>query len=76
MSDDADLAQGFETFRRDMALARALAPEPERRPRASGCCAACGDEIEPERLAVHPGARRCLVCQEALERQRRICVRA
>lgn len=76
MSDDADQAQGFETFRRDMALARALAPEPEHRPRALGQCVACSDEIEPERLAVHPGARRCLYCQEALERRRRICVRA
>lgn len=76
MSDDADHAQQLEEFGRRMALRRALAPEPARRlALAAGCCAACGDEIEAERRAANPGARRCLVCQEAFERRRRVTVR-
>lgn len=76
MSDDADRAQDLEEFGRRLALRQALAPERPRRPAAPGCCAACGDEIETERRAASPTARRCLVCQEAHERRRRVTVRA
>jgi RNA polymerase-binding transcription factor DksA len=33
-----------------------------------GRCETCGNPIEPERLAALPEARRCLRCQEELER--------
>ena len=32
-------------------------------------CAGCGDEIEPARRAALPSARRCLPCQERVERR-------
>lgn len=34
-------------------------------------CEGCGSEIEAARRRAHPGARRCLNCQEAAERRRR-----
>lgn len=32
-------------------------------------CIGCGDEIEPQRRAVLPSARRCIVCQSRIERR-------
>jgi len=32
-------------------------------------CISCGDEIDVERRAALPSAKRCLDCQEKLERQ-------
>lgn len=74
MSDDVDLAQRFEEFRRDQALAAvqadaALLARPIDEGRA---CVGCGEEIEAERLEALPGARHCLQCQEARERNRRL----
>lgn len=67
MSDLADEAQEIETAERDNAVAeirrKALAPI-----RVHETCLACADPIETERLAANPGARRCLMCQEAFER--------
>ncbi|MBI1407313.1 MAG: TraR/DksA family transcriptional regulator [Caulobacter sp.] len=39
-------------------------------------CLGCGDEIDSERRAAIPSALRCLTCQEAFERSRRLCVGA
>lgn len=36
-------------------------------------CVACGDEIDPARRKAFPAARRCIDCQERIERKRR-CV--
>lgn len=35
----------------------------------SDICVRCGEEIEPERLAALPSARRCVDCQSKLERE-------
>ena len=32
-----------------------------------GLCDACGEEVDPERLAVSPSASRCLVCAQQRE---------
>ena len=73
MSDEADQAQTYEQRDRDCSLARALAGPKEPPRRADiGICEACGDAIEPERLAVQPTARRCLCCQESRERFRKL----
>ncbi|MCK9549614.1 TraR/DksA C4-type zinc finger protein [Aquamicrobium sp.] len=37
----------------------------------SPICMGCGEEIDPERRAALPSARRCLHCQQRLERFRR-----
>lgn len=73
MSDDADAAQLLEERERSASLAaiRRPPPEPGRR-KAEPYCESCGDEIEAERLAVQPHARRCLQCQEARERLQRL----
>ena len=73
MSDDADQAQRFEAMRRQIGLRSVLAQarrqNAEREPAA---CSACGDPIEPERLAACPGARRCLDCQQHVETHSRL----
>lgn len=33
-----------------------------------GICLDCGGEIDPERLVANPTAKRCMVCQEQLEK--------
>lgn len=73
MSDDADAAQLVEERERSASLAalRRGPAEPRRR-KAEPYCETCGDEIEGERLAVLPHARRCLQCQEARERLQRL----
>ncbi|MFD3263347.1 TraR/DksA C4-type zinc finger protein [Phenylobacterium ferrooxidans] len=70
MTDVIDDAQRFEAFRRDLALAAALAGE-RRRDVVFGVlvCADCDDPMEDERLAARPEAIRCLTCQEAHERR-------
>lgn len=34
-----------------------------------GICTACGDDINPRRLLVHPTAKLCAQCQESLEQR-------
>lgn len=73
MTDIADFAQKLEDADRERALAIPLAAA--RRTMhagdSGGLCAVCFHDIETERLAVLPGAIRCLTCQEAHERLRR-----
>ncbi|WP_336800642.1 TraR/DksA C4-type zinc finger protein [Kaistia sp. MMO-174] len=38
---------------------------------ASDVCLGCGEDIDAERRAAVPHARRCFDCQSALERKRR-----
>ena len=67
MSDDADEAQVIETAEREAAVAeirRKAAPAV----RVFTTCVACGDPIESDRPQANPGAKRCLMCQEAFER--------
>jgi len=73
MSDDVDLAQRHEEFRRDRALGAVLVQaQALTSARPAGTCLDCGEPIEAERLAAAPGARRCFTCQEAVERPRHI----
>ncbi|MFD1792092.1 TraR/DksA C4-type zinc finger protein [Ochrobactrum teleogrylli] len=37
--------------------------------KGSNICISCGDDIELERRAALPSARRCIQCQQQLERQ-------
>ena len=37
----------------------------------SPTCVACGDDIDPERIAALPSARRCITCEQRLERLKR-----
>lgn len=37
----------------------------------SPVCVGCGEEIEAERRAAMPSAKRCLQCQQRIERYRR-----
>ncbi|WP_374569671.1 TraR/DksA C4-type zinc finger protein [Phenylobacterium sp.] len=73
MSDDLDLAQRHEEFRRGHALSAAQARARQvLGPAAPNACVDCGDDIDEERRAAAPAARRCLTCQEALERRQRL----
>ena len=68
MSDEADLAQLHEAFRRDLGLRAARADLAGlTSPAAFGLCEDCTDPIDAERRRALPGARRCLSCQEARE---------
>ena len=74
MSDVIDQAEAIEATDRALRIqaVRVAAAALE-----GGCaeedrdCADCAETIDPERLAVVPGARRCLTCEEARERGRR-----
>ncbi|MFN3858407.1 MAG: TraR/DksA C4-type zinc finger protein [Caulobacter sp.] len=70
MSDVLDAAQAVEERERHASIARvrsaACLP-----PASDGDCIDCGDEIDPDRRRVLPGARRCLTCAEARERRER-----
>lgn len=73
MSDQIDLAQQHEAFRRDIALRDAL--KTEGRPNVVFsvlACLDCDDPIEGARLMARPCAVRCITCQEAWERFRRL----
>lgn len=76
MTDWIDQAQEVQERMRELSVrtaqqsAAALSAE-----RLSNVCDDCPEPIEPERLAVCPGARRCLRCQEAHERFRRLHAR-
>lgn len=72
MTDFADDAQAIEERERHASIRRAIAPDTRPRRFAEGLCEACADEIDPERLAANPTARRCLPCQETRERNSRL----
>lgn len=76
MSDDADHARQLEEWERGLRLGVVLAKpaEPPRR-LAEPDCEACGDPIEPERLAAMPHARRCVFCQAERERRQALFCR-
>jgi len=78
--DEIDLAQqNDELYRRQALMAHLSGARSESAGPASGrggapqrrirCCIDCGEEIDPGRRRVHPGAVRCVACQEALERR-------
>ncbi len=74
MTDIIDRAQEAEQFRRDLLVRakRAGIAEQLGRPSAFLLCDDCGDPIDAERRKALPGATRCVDCQEAAERGRRL----
>lgn len=74
MSDVADMAEATEAMDRDLRInaAQAAAARLDGPPVTERECDDCADPIEPERLKAAPGARRCLICEEARERQMRL----
>lgn len=75
MSDDADRAQVMEIREREQGIAAARgAADPAFR--WAGDCVECFDPIEEERASAAPGARRCLLCQEAFERRQKLFARS
>jgi len=76
VSDAIDQAQGFEAFRRDLAV-RSVRAEAEQlaAPAGFGLCNGCGAPIEPRRLRVVPGAQRCIGCQTTAESRRPVQTR-
>ncbi|HUO23687.1 MAG TPA: TraR/DksA C4-type zinc finger protein [Caulobacteraceae bacterium] len=69
MADDVDLAQIRVEQAREMAVHQVVSAL---RCEGAEACADCADPIEPERRQAIPSAVRCLFCQEALERGRRL----
>jgi RNA polymerase-binding transcription factor DksA len=68
VSDDVDLAQKHEEFRRNLSLRAVRAGASElAQPSDFGLCDDCSDLIDAERRAACPGAKRCLLCQERAE---------
>jgi RNA polymerase-binding transcription factor DksA len=74
VTDLADHAQEREIALREDGLfgVRLAAAALHARPVTSRRVCGCGDRIEDERLAVVPGAKRCLACQLAAERMQRL----
>lgn len=74
MTDLVDHAQERETALREDGLygVRLAAAALHGRPVTSRRLCGCGDQIEDERLAAVPGAKRCLSCQLAAERMQRL----
>lgn len=72
MSDEIDRAQLLEIRERESAIAAVSAALPARDFRWGGDCVECLDPIEEERAKANPAANRCLICQEALEKRRRL----
>jgi RNA polymerase-binding transcription factor DksA len=72
VSDPADDAQAIEELERAASIRRATSPDTRPRRFAEGFCEGCADEIDPERLAANPAARRCITCQETRERNSRL----
>ena len=71
MSDPIDLAQEAEERHRAAALRRHQMRAVYNEPPDPGVCVACGDPIASGRLAAFPVARRCIECQQDLEREAR-----
>lgn len=68
MTDVLDEAQEIEEAEREASIRRVRTCHVVPLPKGDTACRGCGDDIEAERLAAHPGARLCLECQEARER--------
>ncbi|MGB0695382.1 MAG: TraR/DksA family transcriptional regulator [Rhodospirillaceae bacterium] len=68
--DSGDLAAANAEFDREQALERVAAAFRASDGGGFGECQGCGEVIEPGRLEVMPGARRCVVCQERVEQRR------
>lgn len=66
--DDADRATRLVEAEIDTALRRSL-NRPQLPP--SEVCVSCGDDIDADRRAAAPHARRCVDCQNDLERSSR-----
>lgn len=69
MSDIADQAQDLEDRLRTAAISHARGTVDEI---GTEFCESCGDEIEPERRAAMPSATRCVKCQGALEKHKKL----
>lgn len=67
MTDFLDWAQDVEIREREASISRVVDRAAPAVPPAT-ICLDCGDDLDPERKAVHPAAVRCLTCQEARER--------
>ncbi|MND22332.1 hypothetical protein D3C80_127080 [compost metagenome] len=74
MSDIVDMAEATEAMDRALRInaAQTAAARLDGPPADARDCDDCADPIEPERLKAAPGARRCLCCEEARERQMRL----
>lgn len=73
MTDIADEAVDVELIQRTCALRQVEATVRRlEAQRPTFLCRDCLDPIEPERLQAVPGAGRCITCQEAEERSRRV----
>lgn len=74
MSDVIDQAAEIEVLERRLRIEAAQAQAGRLADAAapvSADCDDCGDEIDPERRRVLPGARTCVWCAEARERRQR-----
>lgn len=74
MSDVIDQAAEIEAMERRLRIAAAQAEAGRLADAAapvSADCESCGDEIDPERRRVLPGARICVWCATARERRQR-----
>lgn len=65
MTDDIDLAQGFEEMHRSNALAK----RKTKKRISTGICKDCQDDIDADRLKALPHAERCIGCQEIFEKR-------
>lgn len=74
MSDIIDQAEAVEAMERALRIGavQGAAARLDGPPAAERDCDDCAEPIEPERLKAAPGARRCLCCEEARERQMRL----
>ncbi|MBI1262968.1 MAG: TraR/DksA family transcriptional regulator [Rhizobiales bacterium] len=70
MADEVDRAQELELRQRNVAVA-ALQAKLNAPLVIVENCIECDDEIEPERRAVMPSARRCIECEQRREQARR-----
>lgn len=71
--DFADQAEAVEAMHRRLALeaAQQRAAEASRGEAEARACSDCGDPIPADRRKAAPGARRCISCEAARERQGR-----
>ena len=71
MSDVIDQAEAIEATERALRIeaVRAAAAQLAGDLVDERDCESCEDAIDPERLKAVPGARRCVFCEEARERQ-------
>lgn len=74
MSDVVDQAEAVEAMDRALRIeaVQAVAASLDGPAVTDRDCDDCQDPIEAARLAAAPGARRCVICEEARERQMRL----